>query len=372
MSSTEMAGKITWVNGFVADITQKDSDVPSAEPSLSYPNSKDTSKSSNSESYESQSYVPPGRQVNFGLPNLGMSCFANSVLNSLYFVPQFYGCFLSISRPATGLASQLKLFVTQYGKQEIPQSLLSQIREHSSKFPYGAQKGAYDFLLSLLQTINETANSSCGTKPGSQASWEATLRWHQSSGCRPLNEIFSVLLEEKKTCSKCRSSTSAYTYWRTLSLDLAPGKQRASSEYQSAAFSIENCLSNFLDPQEDTREAMHRCKNCGKDQIHINVKIFKYIGSALVIYLQRFHSENPRAPVSIPEVIDMSRYLPGAGSYSLRSAIHHNGSAMAGHYTCYAKIRNDWLHLNDSSVSMAGSLKYSLNSCILFIYSKDV
>jgi uncharacterized UBP type Zn finger protein len=373
-----MAGKITWANGFGAEITQDVVEAKSPNPSPSYSSSKDTTKpykesygSSYGDSYNSRSYEPSGMKEVLGLPNLGMSCFANSVLNALYFVPQFTSYFSSLSRPAAGLASKLKTFVTQYGKQGISTSLLNQIREHSSKFPYGAQKGAYDFLLSILQTIDDTASSTVGADPGDGDSWEAKLRWYQSSGCRPLNEIFSVLLEEVRTCKKCKMSNPKYTYWRTLSLDLTPGERRSWSSSGASALSIESCLNSLLAPQEDARDAMHRCKSCGKDQIHITEKSIKHIGTALAIYLQRFHSDNPSVQVSIPEVIDMSRYLPGAGSYSLCSAVHHSGSTMGGHYTCYAKTRNGWMHLNDSSVSAAGSLKYCLSSSILFIYSKD-
>jgi len=83
--------------------------------------------------------------------------------------------------------------------------------------------------------------------------------------------------------------------------------------------------------------------------------VAKHLGSAIIIHLQRYHSPNPDACVTVPKRLNMSRYIQGAGVYSLCSAIYHRDTELNGHYTCYAKTSNGWMHFDDPSTSTTSS-----------------
>ena len=202
--------------------------------------------------------TPYASPTHLGLANIGNTCYMNSTLNSLYFVPQFSSYFATQPKvTSTGLVSKLRIFVSQYGESRISGSLLSDIRDHSPKFPYGSQESAYQFMLSILQTIDKEIGREPSRSSAVVSSWQDELRRSLTSGCRPLREAFSVVIEEKRTCTYCRTVTSKYIYQRSLSLNLVSPRQRG-------FLSFDSCLEQFLAPKRDSEYASHRCYNAGR------------------------------------------------------------------------------------------------------------
>lgn len=320
---------------------------------------------------------PPGNKKLMGLQNTGLNCFVNSVLNSVFFIPQVYYYFTShLLVTETGIFDLLKQFFIQYGKTPIPAKLSNQIRCYFPKFRTEAMGSAYEFLNSVLRTLDEeTRARSQGSRmlEYTERTIEYELEREKAVGCRPMHEIFSVLIEETLKCTNCPRSTSKFSYLRSLSLNLIPAKQiyGARKNLSQGSLSLESCLLGLLEKQIDSEDAMHFCKECKCDQIHSLEKTIKHIGSALIIYLQRFHSTNPSAQVTVPKTLNMRDYLPSSGLYSLCSVIQHEGSgATGGHYTCYAKSYKGWMFFNDSFAEFRNISEYDLNSSTLFIYSK--
>jgi len=301
---------------------------------------------------------PDGNLHAMGLTNVGMSCFINSVLNSLYFVPQFYQYFYAVTAETT-LVTLMKKFVTKYGKEKIARPLLGEIAEHFPKFPIGAMGSAFDFLRSLLNGINEETQE----RPSTSSVLHAY-------GSRSFHDIFSILIEEMRKCSVCNHTTVTSLFETpTLDFNIAQSHPvRVGRDKLPSRASLPLSLDAFLSEQADSPENMHTCRNCNQDQIHINKKSIKRIGSAVVIYLQRFTSLNPQAFVTVPHTLDMSKYLKGAGSYSLCSVIHHSGDLNWGHYKCFALSAKGWMCLNDEKATFLRDPWSEISASTLFIY----
>jgi len=106
--------------------------------------------------------------------------------------------------------------------------------------------------------------------------------------------------------------------------------------------------------------------------MHTLKRSLKNLGSAIIIHFQRYHSANPNARVAVSKSLDMSRYIPGAGVYSLCSAIHHKGIVSSGHYTCYARARHGWMHFDDQRVYRISEFPRSkLDASTVFIYAQE-
>lgn len=300
---------------------------------------------------------PDGNQHTMGLANVGMTCFINSVLNSLYFVPQFYQYFYATTATTT-LVSLIKEFVTKYGKREIAPKLLREIAAHFPKFPLGEMGSAFDFLLNMLQGLDEETQQ----RPASSSVLHAY-------GSRSFHDIFSILVEDSRKCNVCNATVSNLVEMNALFFNIAQKHPvRIGRDKLSPKASLPLSLEAFLSEQPDSPETPHTCRRCNQDQIHINKKSIKQIGSAVVIYLQRFTSLNPQALVTVPQTLDMSKYLEGVGSYTLSSVVHHSGDLRWGHYKCFANSANGWMCLNDRNATFVKDPWSEISASTLFIY----
>jgi len=319
--------------------------------------------------WSQKSYIhSPVGNDRMGLSNRGADCFVNSALNSLFFVPQFYDYFLNVEPASSeGLTSNLKSFVNQYGKDKIHSGLISQIRSHSPKYNNYEMGSSYEFILSLLESLDAETRKRFSTLTmwrtesyGANKVQNELIR-HQSGVCKPMHDIFSVLVEERKTCSNCHQSDRSYSYRRSLFLDIIA---------EESTFSLETSLQAFLAERTERYEDSHFCKLCNQYQVHTFQYTIKHIGSALIVHLQRFHSPLSHSDVFVPDTLN----IPEVGRFSLCSAVCHHGSTPdGGHYTCCAKASNGWMRFDDSRVSMEGESQRQryLNKCTLFIYVKE-
>ena len=302
---------------------------------------------------------PEGNLTCMGLVNTGMSCYVNSVLNSLYFVPQFHYYFQELQLlKLTGLTALIYRFVTTYGRWSIPAQLLNDIRNHFPEFQDRTMKSAHNFLLSVLQDLHNEFLLLCTPIPRQpdQFTWSRQVL--------SIGETFTVHVQETRTCSVCQSSIHGSTQLQSLPLNLVPSRLDRS-------LSIQSCLAGFLAEETDTEETAHLCRKCERDQIHTQGKKITRMGAALAIYLQRYNSSDPYTPVAIPLELDLSEWAIGSGKYSLCSAIHHSGGMEGGHYTCYAKASQGWMFFNDSSAQFRAFDQEFCNASTLFIYVKE-
>lgn len=307
---------------------------------------------------------PPIGTTYMGLLNRGADCFVNSALNSLYFVPQFYNYFLSVeTAPPNSLIANLKSFVSQYGKNRINPRLISQMRSHSHKYHDYDMGSSYEFILSLLESIDTetkerlSPSSFWGTECYGDNEIKNELIRNQFGVCQAMHSIFSVLVEENKICSRCQEVEKNYVYNRSLFLDIITGE---------FPLSLESSLQAFLAERTGINDF---CKACNEYRIHTFQSAIKHSGSALIIHLQRFHSSQPHAKVSVPDTL----LIPGVGKFSLCSAVRHIGNTPDyGHYTCCAKASNGWMLFDDSRVCMEEERlrQEYLKRSTLFIYVK--
>jgi len=286
--------------------------------------------------------VPAGNH-SMGLANVGLSCFLNSVLNCLYFLPPLYHSFSTFNQAKlTGLTVLICRFVQIYGRWGIPEKLLVDIRECFPEFQDTAMKSVYGFLLSVLQLLREESFQLPTPVAGLS-----------------ISDIFNLSVEATRTCSVCQACVSSPMQLQFLSLTLSPSH---------GDLSLLSCLQGFLAEERDTEANTHLCRRCECEQIHILRRRITHLGAALVIYLQRYNSADPEAQVTVPASLDLSKCLPGAGEYSLSSAIRHSGSLEWGHYTCCAKAGNGWMHFNDSCAQFVDFPQDFFNSSTLFVY----
>lgn len=154
--------------------------------------------------------------------------------------------------------------------------------------------------------------------------------------------------------------------------------------------SLKECIQLFTTEETLGANDMWYCGSCKEHrQAHKKMDLWK-LPPVLVIHLKRFsyksryNREKIDMVVDFPlEGLDLSEYLPEGQvdpekppMYDLFAVSNHFGSMGGGHYTAYAKHRNDgkWYNYDDSSVSPVSdpnSVKTAA-AYVLFYRRRDV
>ena len=193
----------------------------------------------------------------------------------LYFVPQFHRLFSAEELPSDSqLIFLLKRFVRIYGLRDVHPNLLTTIRGKYPSFRHEGKGSAYEFILNLLQRADEDVGSYVemdSVPPGE--TWEREVARRKLSGCQPLHDIFSVVIEETMSCSVCKNSVSLPRYQRFLSMDLPPHlpwlnrlqNYLPTLGRRDTRISGEECIWKFLNAENHSRRL---CQNCGTITMH--------------------------------------------------------------------------------------------------------
>lgn len=303
-----------------------------------------------------------------GLNNIGNTCFANSVLTCLYFIPELHSYFTCLEG-ATGLESALKKFYLHFQSREDTGELVAGVLRYMQEYDDRRQHSAFSFLNDLLAAIMQRKGG--------------------------IDQVFTMSIEEVYICTACQSLRSKEFKHETMSLALIAGELQGKIEYfnathfyhaeitglskdsmrlegyksailryfpthkspnfsKSTSFSLENSLKYALSTEICEGDSSIRCRNeCDSDQTHLKQTFIRSLGPVFACYYARFNnSPASRDPVSIPTVLNMREYAGNSGEYELIAMVNHSGIMETGHYTSLVKGSKGWFSFNDSLVKM--------------------
>mmetsp|Transcript_29903 Transcript_29903/g.92573 ORF Transcript_29903/g.92573 Transcript_29903/m.92573 type:complete len:229 (+) Transcript_29903:767-1453(+) len=171
---------------------------------------------------------------------------------------------------------------------------------------------------------------------------------------------------------------------------------RRGPEPDEAPLTVDKLLRLFAGRERLDAADAWRCPRCEK-----RVRAVKQLRLAappppvLVLHLKRFemvgyHSAKLETPVAVPSnvAVDISKYVGGGGDdeassaappakYHLCAVVNHYGTIEFGHYTAYARSRDDgkWRLFNDSNVQSVEDdevSKASRAAYLLLLLREDV
>ena len=315
-----------------------------------------------------------------GLQNLGNTCFANSILQSLAYLTPLYECIRSFQPrlhygdSTNTIASALQAVfsklhsphpsVTSIAPSEIisafPSFGQSLIHENAPKFQVGRQEDAHEFLNSVLDQISRKCTTFLVTSfthhRGSLTFNAFAAIPHSGSSGSCVKAMFRGEYKYTTTCHECKTSTVTNEAFQDIALSISSPSVRSLPAAWTATFQ----------PEILTGANQFFCSHCRK---HVDATRKQSVSSQppfLWLYLKRFQTNMTGTvaskitkPIGFVETFKIPSPSVSDSNYTLHAVVNHHGSSPGGgHYT--ATIRNpilvqtgtekNWLHFNDSQV----------------------
>nr|XP_020472944.1 ubiquitin carboxyl-terminal hydrolase 37-like isoform X2 [Monopterus albus] len=282
----------------------------------------------------------------FGLPNVGQSCFMNSILQSLLGLKDFVrdiSCQEHIwsSVPQAQVLRRLMDIRNAHTSTNalIKSIALSLFKEDVSvqapEFSDWKQKDAHEFLISVLHQMSSL----------SPLLRQAAESMGSSYTC-PVEDHLMFKMENVRVCKSCGAESKQQEAFANLSLDVISGG------------SVEQMLEQYL----METELEYNCECGGK--LSGQRSTFVTLPKVLVLHLKRFSFSPSFKPVKVQDPIVLLKDLVVSSTedgscYSLVSIISHFGSTEQGHYICDAvhpdnspeEPTDRWITYNDAAVS---------------------
>jgi len=317
-------------------------------------------------------HIPNGERY-YGLENFGNTCYANSVLQALYFCKPFREGLLDYYErlPATHEENLLtclgELFFEIASQKKrtgvySPKRFIARLKHDNELFRSFMHQDAHEFfnytLNECCEILEREARARRDRDPPDEAE-RADGTATDTRGAAPvttwIHEIFQGHLTNETECLWCENVTRRDEAFLDLSLDV---EQNAS---------VSACLRQFSKNELLANRDKFQCDKCGGLQEAHKRMVLKSAPSVLALHLKRFkyiesagrHSKLMHRVVFPPELrLDTLSEEASAeqkdASYHLFAVVVHVGSGPNhGHYVSLVKSHGQWLTYDDDAVDIA-------------------
>jgi len=325
-----------------------------------------------------------------GLPNLGNTCYLNSILQILMHTPELIHFFLSNDHCIKLLMLNNKykdiliatkfteLFVSYWTQDEatLRKDLFffkKTLGKHFAEFAGSKQNDQHECIIYLLDILhqafcmqkyvcftgyNETAinklEKDALSAYCSDLSGYVYPRPANTIYISPISELFVGQYHKRSECVNCHHISHRFETFKTLDVTIPKKKEN---------ITLYDCLNHLTKITQLDKENMLECDNCKiKNRSRRRGMIWK-LPKILIVYITRnltmvkdgefYQTKNPRQ-VDIPHVLDLSKYISNRfikTNYKLNAIACHHGMPSFGHCTSYINFSDQWNMFDDNKVS---------------------
>ena len=313
--------------------------------------------------------IPNGERY-YGLENFGNTCYANSVLQALYFCKPFREGLLDYYErlPDTHEENLLtclgELFFEIASQKKrtgvySPKRFIARLKRDNELFRSFMHQDAHEFfnytLNECCEILEREARAARDQDPAADPASDDAESRAQPKITTWIHEIFQGHLTNETECLWCENVTRRDEAFLDLSLDV---EQNAS---------VSACLRQFSSDELLANRDKFQCDKCGGLQEAHKRMVLKSAPSVLALHLKRFkyiesagrHSKLMHRVVFPPELrLDTLSEEASAEQkdayYDLFAIVVHAGSGPNhGHYVSLVKSHGQWLTYDDDAVDIA-------------------
>ena len=362
------------------------------------------------ESYKWRGNIGQGRTAPKGFHNLGNTCFLNSTLQCLAYCPPFCQSLISmlhvdenpavapvlVNQPSSGKTSRGRLLTLTLANlfrrvhhpsdrlhgaiaprrivDALPHLGSGSSRRNGYKFRPGRQEDAHEFLVHLLDAMNDGELREAGIN-ADQSGWRDRLPVPRLDETTFIHRIFGGYLRSQVRCTDCGYRSNTYDPFLDLSLEIS----------RNSCHSVMSAFHEFTRKETLDTNNRWKCSGCKKRVCATKQLTVFRPPLALCIQLKRFAygrfglgGKKISRPIEFPVTLQLPLSDGRSCAYALTGiVIHVGGSANSGHYTAYVRKPCDsgdrsWFHMDDSYVQQV-SEQHVLRQrdAYVFLYSRQ-
>lgn len=312
------------------------------------------------------------RRIGPGFFNQGNTCYLNSTLQCLLYIPPLTQILLktdikllkSVSANNQSMLPHFQKLAIDVSKGSAeraisPRSMVQNIRYVGKQFRPMRQEDAHEYLCKLIDCMHEEILKSYGVKIENGKIAETTF----------IFRIFGGTLRNELLCSKCHYSSKTYNSFLNLSLEISKGVS-----------SVNAALKHFTEKERLTAGNEWFCEKCKMKVTATKQLTINHAPQVLVLHLKRFchlgmfnTKVNKRIDFDLELKVNCSGETPSVISYKLVGLIRHYGnSSHSGHYVAFVLSSNgQWFEMNDSNVTAISAKRVLEQEAYVLFYVRS-
>jgi ubiquitin C-terminal hydrolase len=290
-------------------------------------------------------------------PNLGNTCYINSVLQCFIYNPFF--------RKYCDMPDLKKIIIESdliknNENLNVTYNLTTFVNAFFHKkttFKRFEQNDAHEFLTTFLDILLTEIHGRMDTVELNNNEWNNFVK----------NNNFSPFINEYHgqsklsiTCQNCKQVSSTFDSFNTI--NLIPERSKSVSDLLIDYFG--NIL--HADPAN-----LYFCEKCNSKQISIHKQSINILPKTLIIVLKRYTASGTKIKSEI--ILDKSIKIKDKSikKYNLKCIVNHQGNLFNGHYNSNVLINQEWYQFDDENVTIIKEFNYSNPNAYILFYQVE-